>query len=200
MKIKRVITNNEELEKKINSAQAHAVTWSNIWRAKESNQYAYNKMIGYQLLEEHYKIQLEKRLETVEEKKLYNLCRDLNVATDKYLSRHCFFSPAAERLQSIKRISDHNQATLQERTLPTHKKLLEIQGFLLKEFNETEQSHNSNLFSRQFTKSHYAATLMSVFEENGIDPNDERLKTKANEFNTDNTDNSCIPFFPLKMI
>jgi len=192
MKVDRVISTISEIEKKIKETHALLEHWSTKWIAsEETNQQYYKKMVFYETLIKHYRGQIKKRLEKEEKNKLQNLCSDLTSFTNRYLNSHHFFSINPARKKSIERLLQHSEEAMQNTRLSTEGKLVEIAGFLVKELNDTELSHNNNLFSIKCTKSRLARTYMRIFEENGINPTTHALVKKANEFESDETDNFC---------
>ena len=199
MKVKRWISSNTELEKKITAVKAHVETWSTLWQAtSESDIVPYNQMIDYQTLEQRYAIQLEKRQEKVKAIKLKNLYDDLLLATQEYLASNCVVN--LSRLDSINRLLTHCESTLSDNLLSVDEKRIEIAGFLLKELNDTESSHNNNFFSRKYTLSKLATAYMSVFEENGIEPNSVLIQNKANELKAKERESGFCGLFSLKII
>ena len=175
---------------------AKAQHWAIKWQAsKESNDSPwYKEMIRCEELKKRYEIQLKKQQETNTEKKLENLCDDINVLTKNYLANRYSFLISPARYQSIERLVNYSKET-QKKPITPGNKLNNICSYLLKELNDTEKSHNKNPFSRQFTKSKLAGTYMSIFEQNGVNPNNRALVKNANEFKTDEEDTwfSCFP-------
>lgn len=199
MKVKRWISSNTELEKKITTMKAYVETWSSIWQAtSESNPDSFNKMIDYQTREQRYAVQLQKRQEKFKALKLKNLYTDLLSAIQDYLTNNCVVNPA--RLDSISRLLAHCETTLNDTALSIDEKRIEIAGCLLKELNDTENSHNNNFFSKRYTLSKLATAYMSVFEENGIEPNNPLIQNKANELKAKERDSGLCALFSIKII
>jgi len=193
MKVIRKISSDEDIQKKISEMHAHSELWSIKWQAaRESDQYSYRQMQYYLQLEKQYLAQARKKSENDVQKKLSNLCSDIETKTQYYLnSRICFFMHPS-RKKSIDRLR-HFSLDIQNKSWSFETKLIALEGYLLKELNDTETSHNNNFISKKFTVSRLATLYMSIFDENGIDPKSNILKKKANEYFSDE-ETGCLKF------